>query len=170
MKKIFLILSIALFACGTAAAQDNEPLEPFTHLDVQFEADSTAFDTTNVVLIVDDMAHAIVHQDSAIRQLMMDKRIGRVRGEQRVDGFRVQIYASNTQQIAKVEAITLQQRVEPLLSLPVYTISEPPFWKVRIGNFKTREEANQYKAIFLELFPDMVGSTYVVPDKIVIIQ
>ena len=64
----------------------------------------------------------------------------------------------------------LQQRIEPLLDVPVYAISEPPFWKVRIGNFKTREEANTYKDILLNMFPDMVGSTYVVPDKITITQ
>ena len=124
----------------------------------------------HITLIMDDMSNAIVHQDSTITQLMMDKVTGRVRGEQIIDGFRVQIYASNQQQVAKNESLMLQQRIEPLLDVPVYAISEPPFWKVRIGNFKTREEANTYKDILLNMFPDMVGSTYVVPDKITITQ
>jgi hypothetical protein len=54
--------------------------------------------------------------------------------------------------------------------MPVYTLSEPPFWKVRIGNFETREEANHYKTVLLQLFPELVGSTYVVPDKIILLQ
>ena len=64
----------------------------------------------------------------------------------------------------------LQQRIESVLSVPVYALSEPPFWKVRLGNFKTREDANAYKEVFLDMFPDMVGSTYVVPDKIILVQ
>lgn len=132
--------------------------------------DTISIDSMHITLIMDDMSNAIIHQDSTITQLMMDKVTGRVRGEQIIDGFRVQIYASNQQQVAKNESLMLQQRIEPLLDVPVYAISEPPFWKVRIGNFKTREEANTYKDMLLNMFPDMVGSTYVVPDKITITQ
>ena len=78
--------------------------------------------------------------------------------------------ASNRQQQAKNEALQLQQQMEPLLNMPIYALSEPPFWKVRVGNFKTREEANAYKDIFLNAFPHMSGSTYVVPDKIILVQ
>lgn len=137
------------------------------HLDTLVVMDSIE---TTVKLIIDDMAHVTVHQDSAITQLMLDKRLGYVRGEQIKEGFRVQIYASNRQQLAKKEASELQLRIEALIDVPVYTISEPPFWKVRIGNFETRDSANEYKNTFLQLFPELTGSTYVVPDKIIIIR
>lgn len=128
---------------------------------------STAQDTT---LITDAMPNAIVHQDSMVQQLMQDKRIGRIRGIQNISGFRVQIYASNNQQVAKKEAADLQQRVEVSTDMPIYIVSEPPFWKVRVGDFLSREEANLYKVTFLEQFPDLVGSTYIVPDQINIVQ
>lgn len=137
------------------------------HLDTLAVMDSVE---TTVKLIIDDMARVTVHQDSAITQLMLDKRLGYVRGEQIKEGFRVQIYASNRQQLAKKEASELQLRIEALIDVPVYTISEPPFWKVRIGNFETRDSANEYKNTFLQLFPELTGSTYVVPDKIIIIR
>ena len=73
-------------------------------------------------------------------------------------------------ELAKKEASELQLRIEALIDVPVYTISEPPFWKVRIGNFETRDSANEYKNTFLQLFPELTGSTYVVPDKIIIIR
>jgi hypothetical protein len=60
--------------------------------------------------------------------------------------------------------------MEKKLSDPVYVISEPPFWKVRVGNFLTRDEANQHKESILELFPELQNSTYVVPDKIIILN
>jgi hypothetical protein len=101
---------------------------------------------------------------------LIDKYLGIERQQQEVKGFRVQVYASNQQQIAKNESILLQQEMEKKLSDPVYVISEPPFWKVRVGNFLTRDEANQHKESILELFPELQNSTYVVPDKIIILN
>lgn len=163
MRKFLFILAIYL---PTVLIAQNDILPT----DSILVNDTISIDSMHITLIMDDMSNAIIHQDSTITQLMMDKVTGRVRGEQIIDGFRVQIYASNQQQVAKNESLMLQQRIEPLLDVPVYAISEPPFWKVRIGNFKTREEANTYKDILLNMFPDMVGSTYVVPDKITITQ
>lgn len=131
--------------------------------------DSTIInDTIEVVLIVDEMENAIIHQDSLVRQLMIDKYLGIQRGQIQVDGFRVQVYSSNQQQIAKNEALLLQQNLENQIDNPIYAISEPPFWKVRIGNFQTREEATEYRNEIISLFPELQGSTYVVPDKVII--
>lgn len=163
MKKILFILAIYLPTIITA----QDVVLP---VDTVLDNDTALMDSVHVVLITENMSNAIVHQDSAIIRLMTDKRLGRIRGEQIVDGFRVQVYASNRQQVAKNEALMLQQRIEPLLEVPVYALSEPPFWKVRIGNFLTREDANAYKDVLLNMFPDMVGSTYVVPDKIILVQ
>lgn len=185
MKKGILILGIAwgLFSIGMAQErivenienlerlENLENIEGLENLERLENLDTIdTIDTIVVTLIMEDMPLAVVNQDSAITQLIHDKRIGRVRGEQIKDGFRVQIYASNRQQVAKIEATELQLRIQTLIDLPVYTISEPPFWKVRIGNFQTREEANNYKNILLQSLPELTSSTYVVPDKIIILQ
>jgi hypothetical protein len=52
--------------------------------------------------------------------------------------------------------------------MAVYVISEPPFWKVRLGDFLTREEAIEYKNQLNILFPHLQGSTYVVPDQVIV--
>ena len=65
-----------------------------------------------VTLITEQMSYAVVYQDSLVTQLMRDKRTGYMRGEHLVDGFRVQVYASNSQQVAKREAAELQQLIE----------------------------------------------------------
>ena len=116
------------------------------------------------------MPNVAVHQDSAITNLMIDKTLGFQRGVQEVDGFRVQVYASNLPQVAKNEALLLQQELAPRVDVEIYVISEPPFWKVRLGNFKTREEATEYKEMLNMLFPDLRGGTYVVQDKVIIKQ
>lgn len=125
-------------------------------------------DTTEVLLLVDLMENAVVHQDSAIYQLMMDKYLGIERGVQEVSGFRVQVYSSNVQIQAKNEAMLLHQELSKQLTQAIYIISEPPFWKVRVGDFRTREEANAYKDTLLKLYPILQSSTYVVPDKVTV--
>ena len=170
LKKLFFILAICLPTWIVAQEVWGEDSVPMIEIDTMMDADTILVDSAKVILIMDEMANARVYQDSAVIRMMEDKRVGRIRGEQIVDGFRVQVYASNKQQIAKNEALMLQQRIESVLSVPVYALSEPPFWKVRLGNFKTREDANAYKEVFLDMFPDMVGSTYVVPDKIILVQ
>ena len=59
-------------------------------------------DTIEVVLLKDMMNNAIIHQDSMIDRLMLDKRLGRQRGLQELNGFRVQVYSSNQQQVAHI--------------------------------------------------------------------
>jgi hypothetical protein len=46
----------------------------------------------------------------------------------------------------------------------------PPFWKVRVGDFRTYEEAREYKRQFVAQYPDLMGETYIVRDKILVMQ
>lgn len=163
MKTIVLIFAMIVSALSIQA-QDMVMADSMI-------VDSVAIiDTIEVALLVDEMPNAVVHQDSLVRQLMRDKRLGIQRGQVQVNGFRVQVYSSNQQQVAKNEALSLQQTLESQLEKPVYALSEPPFWKVRIGNFLTREEATEYRTEIISLFPELQGSTYVVPDKVIIIH
>jgi len=168
MRKVVLIVLSVMAWAGVAMGQDILP-EPVASA-AEDTAEVRLQEDVPVVLLTEVMAHAVVHQDSAITRLMRDKRLGVQRGQQEADGFRLQVYASNAQQTAKNEALLLQQRLENKIDMPVYALSEPPFWKVRIGNFRTREDANAYKEVFLQYFPDLQGSTYVVPDKIILVQ
>lgn len=128
--------------------------------------DSTVSHKSSVRLIIDDMPNAVVHQDSSITRLMLEKYYGTQREAIRKVGFRVQVYSSNDPQSAKNEAFLLQQELIPSVNVEVYVLSEPPFWKVRLGDFKTRDEAKKYKEVINELFPELYGSTYVVTDTV----
>ncbi len=87
-----------------------------------------------------------------------------------IDGYRVQIYSSNQQQTAKSEALNLETRLKDKVNQTIYVTYLPPFWKVRIGDFRTYEEAREYKKLFVQLYPNMVGDTYIVRDKIKVRQ
>jgi len=113
-----------------------------------------------------EMPNATIVQDSAISQMMEDYWSGRVRGEIETSGWRVQIYSSNNQLVAKQEAENLRQLLENEISEPVYVDFIQPFWKVRVGNFVTVEEAREYRDQLVKQFPDLQAESYPVKDQI----
>ena len=159
------ILTTLLWVIGLSAQEQTLPLD--TILVDSLHIDTLQSDTLHT-FILDAMPNAIVHQDSAITLLLEDKSYNRQRGQHQVSGFRVQVYASNTPQVAKNEALDLHEALSSQVSMAVYVISEPPFWKVRLGDFLTREEAIDYKNQLNVLFPHLQGSTYVVPDQVTV--
>ena len=164
------ILTTLLWVIGLSAQEQTLPLDTILvdslHIDT-LQSDTLQSDTLHT-FILDAMPNAIVHQDSAITLLLEDKSYNRQRGQRQVSGFRVQVYASNTPQVAKNEALDLHETLSSQVSMAVYVISEPPFWKVRLGDFLTREEAIDYKNQLNILFPHLQGSTYVVPDQVTV--
>lgn len=162
---LLTILSCSLLGYVQYVEQDTIVIEDSIMLN-----DSIVEDTMQVVLLTDVMENAVIHQDSLVRELMINKYLGIQRGVQEIDGYRVQVFSSNQQQSAKNKALLLQQDLSSQLEMPVYTISEPPFWKVRIGNFLTRDEANNYRRTIVGQYPELQGSTYVVPDKVIVIN
>ena len=157
------ILTTLLWVVGLSAQElylDTVPMDTL-------QVDTLQEDTLHT-FILDAMPNVVVHQDSAITLLLEDKSYNRQRGQRQVSGFRVQVYASNTPQVAKNEALDLHETLSSQVSMAVYVISEPPFWKVRLGDFLTREEAIDYKNQLNILFPHLQGSTYVVPDQVTV--
>jgi len=110
-----------------------------------------------------------VVQDSAMT-VLLDEAINGKHEMVEIDGFRVQIYSSNRQQTAKGEALDLEEKLKNAIDQPVYVQYLPPFWKVRLGDFRTYEEAREYKQQFVQAYPDLMGDTYIVRDKILVLQ
>ena len=135
------------------------------------EVDSLATDSLpEVVLefpaILTDMPNVHVEQDSLITLLMEEKKAGVERGEREMPGYRVQIYSSNHPQRGKSEALQIEQRVKKLVHEHVYVTYTSPSWKVRLGDFRTQEEAATFRDAFKMLCPDLADYTYIVRDQI----
>ena len=119
--------------------------------------------------LLTDMNGVELVQDSAVARLLSTAIKGS--GEMvEIDGFRVQVYSSNQQQTAKVEALDLEDKLKQKINQTVYVLYLTPFWKVRIGDFRTYDEAKEYKKEFVQLFPEMTGDTYIVRDKVQVMQ
>ena len=108
-------------------------------------------------------------QDSTVAVLLEETITGKKELIE-IDGYRVQIFSSNRQQTAKTEALELEEQIKEKVSQTVYVQYVAPFWKVRIGDFRTYDEAKEYKKIFVQQFPQMQGNTYIVRDKILVAE
>jgi len=117
-----------------------------------------------------EMSNAVVVQDSAITRMMEDHWEGRMHNQVDIMGWRVQIFSSNNQLVAKQQAEELKIRLENEIQQPIYIDFIQPFWKVRIGNFLTMEEAKAYREELVKQFPELQAESYPVKDHVKIKQ
>jgi len=84
-----------------------------------------------------------------------------------IQGYRVQVYSSNIQRTAKSEAFRIESELQQLLpEVPVYVSYHSPFWKVRAGNCRSMQEAQQLRSEIGDAYPQVQRDLYVVRDKI----
>lgn len=119
--------------------------------------------------ILGTMPGVRIVQDSAMN-VLLDEAINGKREMVEIDGYRVQIYSSNSQQTAKSEALELEAKLKDKIGQTVYVQYLTPFWKVRLGDFRNYEEAKEYKKLFVQQYPELMGDTYIVRDKIQVLQ
>lgn len=119
--------------------------------------------------ILESMPRVEVIQDPLVASMLQATMNGKENWIE-MDGYRVQIYSSNRQQTAKMEALELETNLKMEISQTIYVLYLPPFWKVRLGDFRTYDEAKDYKKEFVQQFPQMIGDTYIVRDKIKVLK
>ena len=117
----------------------------------------------------DSATHATVriYQDKRIEQLLIARKTSNSSQEQTLSGYRVQVFSSNTQRTAKTEAFKIEKEIlEDFPEQGVYVNYTSPFWKVRVGDFKTQAEAQAFRRQLIEAFPNLRSGIYVVREQI----
>ncbi len=143
-----LFLSVGLMAAMLAKA-DGQTL---------FESLATPDSLTEAV--------ALVYQDSLMQQAIERQHEGNNTEVSR-RGFRVQLFSSNNVRTARNAAFQVEKTVrEKLPHLAVYVTYTSPFWKVRVGNCATNDDAQRLRQYIIEQLPQFQAETYVVPDQI----
>jgi len=99
---------------------------------------------------------------------MANRNIYRDRGYYGMEGFRIQIYSSSNrdakEESAKANAEFLDKFPESRFpELKSYTqFAQPAYYKIRVGDFRTKLEATKLFLLVSKEFPD----SYLVPDII----
>ena len=114
-------------------------------------------------------ANVVVHQDSIMRAALEAQQ---VRGnETTMRGFRVQLFSSNNARTAREAAFKVEKTIrEKLPHMAVYVTYTSPFWRVRVGNCPTHDDAQRLRQYLIEQLPQLSTETYIVPDQILLNQ
>ena len=136
--------------------------------------DSLNLSTPAIFDSIEAQGNAKINQDQRIVQLIALKKAGYNApqvDDKPIEGFRVQIFSSNSQRTARSSAFQLQARVrESGIDTQTHIVYNPPFWKVRLGDFRTKAEAQLLRKQVIKLMPDLQDDTYIVRDNIEIEQ
>ncbi len=147
-KKFFIVLLIAgLMGCAGTSRKPPEPqpeaptvLEETSGMDENFDP---------LTLNDDDITFPAESQAIAPEmpmQIPPEQKEPAAPDNEKVDGFRVQIFSTkNLENATQAKAIAEEQFAT--LNLHCYLEFDSPYYKVRVGDFKTREEAEHYRDI-----------------------
>jgi SPOR domain len=120
-----------------------------------------------LVLLYNGMAYAqdsLIYRDARVdslikKQIQINEMTTRD-SRRNIPGFRIQVASSNDRN----EVFTIKTKIYQLYpELKPYLIYQPPNYKLKVGNFKTPEEADPYLQKLIQSFPSGV---YLVPDII----
>lgn len=144
----FSIIIIALLFSAYAQAQTNDSVQ------------------VNVITTIEkqtpNKGKITIVQDAQITELVNRHVQINVDNESQIEGWRIQIYNSSGSE-SKKEALEIRNKfLAKYPDIKAYTVYQPPFFKIRVGNFRTREEAFFY---FKEIVKDFPIS-YLVQGKI----
>ncbi|HAV22189.1 MAG TPA: hypothetical protein DCX46_01580 [Bacteroidetes bacterium] len=102
-----------------------------------------------------------VHEEEQRQQELLIPRDSLVLQEEQILGFRIQILSSSNVDDATAGKLAAQMVFR---TDTVYVVYDPPVYKVRLGDFHTRLEANQkLSQVHEQGYPD----AWVVPDRVI---
>ncbi|MDR1407419.1 MAG: SPOR domain-containing protein [Tannerella sp.] len=115
----------------------------------------------------------VIHQPAAVRQLVgmlpPDTKIEEENGTRflLMQGYRVQVFSGNNQRRSKDEAFNKESQIQTLYpDLPTYVHYTAPFWRLRVGDFTSYEEALSTKYKLGDAFPSFKQEINVYREEI----
>jgi hypothetical protein len=114
------------------------------------------------------VGHLNVIQDASIdslisRYIQANKNAIDDIGYSGMDGFRIQIYSSSNRNAKEESSKANQKFLDKFPDIRSYILfAQPAYYKVRVGDFRTRTEATKLFLTISKEFPD----AYIVPDII----
>jgi hypothetical protein len=162
MKKYFLILSACLCFFATQA-QEADSTEEFVFFD---KLSSSTGGEGKVRVFQDERLASVILQKSVSNKKIVEQG-GTLKDYVLMSGFRVQVYSSNIPRTAKTEAFDMEAAVKEKFDyVDTYITFTSPFWKVRVGDFRTQAEAASLLTQLKKEFPETKKEFYVVKDNI----
>ena len=115
----------------------------------------------------------IVHQPENLRNRVGKRLYGE--GVEKTDstaflkiqGYRTQVFSGNNQRKSKDEAFQKEKEIKELFpDVPTYVTYNAPFWRLRVGDFRSHEEAYRMQRLLMDAFPAYGKEMYIVKEEI----
>lgn len=107
-------------------------------------------------------AGVTVTQDDGVQAEVDNAATSRHQG-----GYRIQVFSDNNQRTAKNEARAKARLIsEAFPELATYVVFNSPFWRLKVGDFRTQADAEDVANMIRHHFPSMASETRVVRDRI----
>ena len=111
---------------------------------------------SDTIVVVKDPRLDILSQ----KQALINKRTSVLTSNGKIKGFRIQITSTSSRDQAFNAKAAVQSKFP---DQKVYTTYQAPLFKVRVGDYIKREDAEKYRKLMLSIFPT---GMYVVEDVI----
>ena len=114
-------------------------------------------------------AQIAVMDTSIVQYLERPETGGKVKVVQpaQSSGFRIQVFSDNDYRTAKNNALYKEGLIQQAFpELETYVTFTSPFWRLRVGDFRSYEEAGNALIQLKKEFPQMAREMRVVRDKI----
>ncbi|WP_298549180.1 SPOR domain-containing protein [uncultured Parabacteroides sp.] len=85
----------------------------------------------------------------------------------KIQGYRTQVFSGNNQRKSKDEAFRKEKEIKELFpDVPTYVTYNAPFWRLRIGDFRSHEEAYHMQRLLMDAFPAYKKEMYIVREEV----
>ena len=82
-------------------------------------------------------------------------------------GYKIQAFSGNNQRTSRNEAYSKQQQINSSFpGLETVVMFDSPFWRLRVGNFRSREDAAAVLEEMKRTFPSFGKEMYIVVDEV----
>lgn len=145
----------ALLACGAAAAQT-----PAIQAHIEAPGNITIEQPAALALLLAHPANHAVASDAESSDAKSEAPRMRT-------GYRIQVFDDNNPRTARAQAEARHAQVAAEFpDMGVYVTFNSPYWRVKVGDFRTRAQAEAALAELRHAFPAMAAYMRIVRDKI----
>lgn len=164
MRYFLGLLFVALCSAFSLSAQTTDDNAATVHVMTIFDRLSSRQAGKGVVT---------VNQSDEIKRLVGARKYGKnvetTENETflKIQGFRTQVFSGNNQRKSKDEAFKKEKEIKELFpDMPTYVTYNAPFWKLRVGDFRSHEEAYRTLRLLMDAFPLYAKEMYIVKEEV----
>ncbi len=145
---LVLLLSVTVLSSSLVAQERTQEQDIFTQITTQSSG-----------------GNVTITQPNWLRNLVGKTTFHTARSSVHM-GYRIQVYTSNMRG-AKQEAYRLASRVRGAApELSTYVTYSAPFWRLSVGDYSSRQEAQQQLNALRAAHPQLMREAYIVREKV----